>query len=573
MGKDVLMEYQDLKDTIRVRLNNAAEDFFVVGHLLRQVSENGMFVEDGYKNIWEFAKGEYGLSTSSASRFMAINARFSVDGGETMAERYVGMGVSKLQEMLGLPDEELEKVTQETTVREIREMKRKQEEPLSFFGVPKTEKDKHPYTYTPGCGDGKYSCFHCVRPCSIRQEERYCRTAPMGNPFPCSRIGNEEWKKNMSYSAHEHMCQLLHHELAPITPGDNEPDPCCLHCEITYCYSRCDVAKERDKEKEKQRRREQRQRKKEEEAGKPDMTQEEVEELYSWLCIKVDDELTAAYFSEEYGKRYHGGGKFACEPRGARTTHGSKVMTWGWLVKQFKEIQRRKAEKLKSEPTELQIMTEFYELEVYPGTRVMIQGRDKNAVTKAFKEEYGGLYVDGTLKCGVHYYCYPDKVVFKLGTEQIQIMWGKFVTRLFRLLDCAPAIEKDALFRDREKTVCQEKTEEPDVIDVEFQEVEESEPKSDIARESETGDETEPENEKKDDDGEEIEEGEDDNDGENEGNPEEYKLFDVKQLLSSNEKLLKEYKELNCPPNTIKERRILVDALTLLVEKIKEQEE
>ena len=45
------------------------------------------------------------------ARFMAINARFSIDGGEHMAEKYIGMGVSKLQEMLGLPDEELEKVT------------------------------------------------------------------------------------------------------------------------------------------------------------------------------------------------------------------------------------------------------------------------------------------------------------------------------------------------------------------------------------------------------------------------------------------------------------------------------
>ena len=123
------MEYQDLKSGIRNHLNDAAEDFFIVGYFLRQISENALFTEDGYKNIWEFAKGEYGLSTSSASHFMAINARFSIDGGEHMAEKYIGMGVSKLQEMLGLPDEELEKVTKETTVREIRALKKKQEEP------------------------------------------------------------------------------------------------------------------------------------------------------------------------------------------------------------------------------------------------------------------------------------------------------------------------------------------------------------------------------------------------------------------------------------------------------------
>ena len=143
------MDYQGMKEGIRRRLEGAAEDFFMAGYFLRQVSENALFVEDGYKNIWDFAKGEYGLSASSASRFMAINARFSVDGGRRMAERYAGMGVSKLQEMLGLPDGELEKVTQETTVREIRAMKKRLDEPKSFFGLPKTEREKHPYTYTP----------------------------------------------------------------------------------------------------------------------------------------------------------------------------------------------------------------------------------------------------------------------------------------------------------------------------------------------------------------------------------------------------------------------------------------
>ena len=115
------MRYQELKEGIESRLNSAAEDFFTIGFYLRQISENALFLEDGYKNIWEFAKGEYGLSTASASRFMAINSKFSIDGGQTMEQRYIGMGVSKLQEMLTLPEEDLEKVTKETTVKENNE--------------------------------------------------------------------------------------------------------------------------------------------------------------------------------------------------------------------------------------------------------------------------------------------------------------------------------------------------------------------------------------------------------------------------------------------------------------------
>lgn len=338
------MEYQDLKSGIRNHLNDAAEDFFMVGYFLRQISENALFTEDGYKSIWDFAKGEYGLSTSSASRFMAINARFSIDGGEHMAEKYIGMGVSKLQEMLGLPDEELEKVTQETTVREIRALKKKQEEPKSFFGLPKTVYPEGSLLSTKGCGDGKYTCFSCARPCGIRQEERYCRTAPLGNPFSCTQM-SEEKRLDIEAGLFSEKCQHLHPELAPIREGDKEPDPCCLNCEHKTCFSRCDVAKKKDEDERKKEQAELQKRQKEAEGKKPDMTEKEIESLYGWLGIKPGDKITGAWLKEQHGRSYHGGGYggdyFNCTPRGVKTDR-SKEMTWAEAAKALKEIQEKK---------------------------------------------------------------------------------------------------------------------------------------------------------------------------------------------------------------------------------------
>ena len=338
------MEYQDLKSGIRNHLNDAAEDFFMVGYFLRQISENALFTEDGYKSIWDFAKGEYGLSTSSASRFMAINARFSIDGGEHMAEKYIGMGVSKLQEMLGLPDEELEKVTQETTVREIRAMKKKQEEPKSFFGLPKTVYPEGSLLSTKGCGDGKYTCFSCARPCGIRQEERYCRDAPLGNPFPCTQMDDEK-RLDIEAGLFSEKCQHLHPELAPIREGDKEPTPCCQDCENKTCFSRCDVAKKRDEDERKKEQAELQKRQKEAEGKKPDMTEKEIESLYGWLGIKPGDKITGAWLKEQHGRSYHGGGYggdyFNCTPRGVKTDR-SKEMTWAEAAKALKEIQEKK---------------------------------------------------------------------------------------------------------------------------------------------------------------------------------------------------------------------------------------
>jgi len=301
------MEYQDLKNSIKSNLNSASENFFIVGYCLRQISENALFMEDGYKSIWDFAKGEYGLSTSSASRFMAINARFSVDGGEHMAQKYIGMGVSKLQEMLGLPDEELEKVTQETTVREIRAMKAVVKEPLSFFGLHKTVRPEDSLLTSAGCGDGKYDCFNCSRPCPIRQEERLCRTAPLGKPFSCTQM-DEEKRKDIEVGMFSDECQHLHQELAPFLKGNMEPDPCCLTCKHKTCFTRCDVAKKSDEAEKKKIQKELRGQQQEAEARKPEPSDRDIKAFYDYEHIKPTDTLTAAAFKDKLKNTYRGGG-------------------------------------------------------------------------------------------------------------------------------------------------------------------------------------------------------------------------------------------------------------------------
>lgn len=482
------MEYQELKTGIKDHLNSAAEDFFMVGYFLRQISEKALFVEDGYESIWEFAKGEYGLSTSSASRFMAINARFSIDGGEHMAEKYIGMGVSKLQEMLGLPDEELEKVTQETTVREIRAMKKKQEEPKSFFGLPKTVRPEGSLLTTPGCGDGKYDCFSCARPCGIRQEERYCRTATLGNPFPCTQM-SEEKRLDIEAGLFSKECQFLNIENAETREGDHEPTPCCQNCENKTCFSRCDVAKKKDEDERKKEQAELQKRQKEAEGKKPDMDQKEIENLYGWLGIKPEDKITGAWLKEQHGRSYHGGGYngsyFNCTPRGVKTDR-SKEMTWGEVAKALKEVQDKK--------------------------KGLAELAEKNAAAQK---------------------------------ELREALKEKELKRK----------EEKAAARKAEREAARQTTaepEDPNIIDADFREVED-EPKDDPAQEAaEARDERQEEAITQ----------------EPEPDPEEYGRLDVDLLLDKYRRDLKAYHEADCPQNMIQTQRILVDALTLLLERI-----
>ncbi|MCR2048145.1 hypothetical protein NSB25_12690 [Acetatifactor muris] len=505
------MEYQDLKSGIRNHLNDAAEDFFMVGYFLRQISENALFTEDGYKSIWDFAKGEYGLSTSSASRFMAINARFSIDGGEHMAEKYIGMGVSKLQEMLGLPDEELEKVTQETTVREIRALKKKQEEPKSFFGLPKTVYPEGSLLSTKGCGDGKYTCFSCVRPCGIRQEERYCRTAPLGNPFSCTQM-SEEKRLDIEAGLFSEKCQHLHPELAPIREGDKEPTPCCLTCEHKTCYSRCDVAKKKDEDERKKEQAELQKWQKESEGKKPDMTEKEIESLYGWLGIKPGDKITGAWLKEQHGRSYHGGGYggdyFNCTPRGVKTDQ-SKEMTWAEAAKALKEIQEKK--------------------------KGLADLAERNAASQKSLRE-------------------------ALKEKEQQRKEEKAAAR------------KAAREAARQTTA---EPEDPNIIDGDFREVESSEEQPITTQEPEPVlcDTCEHEGEcagkKTHENGcMGYEEKAQELEAEAEPNPEEYARFDVESILKKEKGYLDGGREADCPAKFIKEHKILVDALTLLLEKM-----
>ena len=505
------MEYQDLKSGIRNHLNDAAEDFFMVGYFLRQISENALFTEDGYKSIWEFAKGEYGLSTSSASRFMAINARFSIDGGEHMAEKYIGMGVSKLQEMLGLPDEELEKVTQETTVREIRAMKKKQEAPRSFYGFPKTERPEGSLLTTPGCGDGKYDCFSCCRECAIRQEPRQCRTAPLWNLFPCTRVDNEEWKKNIAYSLYKDECQLLHPELAPVREGDKEPDPCCLNCENKTCFNRCDVAKKKYEDEKKQAQEELRKQQREAEAKRPEPSDRDIKAFYDWIGIKTTDTISADDLKARY-RNAGGGGSYGLKDyqgsaRGVRLNYKREI-TWAQLAKRFKEIQE--AEKKKADFVERS------------------NGAQKN-VRDLIKQQEEKRRIEAEEKKAA-------RAAAKLQVEE-------------------PA--------------------KPEIIDGDFREVEDSEGQPITAQEPEPVlcDTCEHEGEcagkKTHENGcmgyeEKPQEPED----EAEPNPEEYARFDVESILKKEKGYLDGGREADCPAKFIKEHKILVDALTLLLEKM-----
>lgn len=120
-----LNEYISIKEDIKRRLNHLAESFVAIGYRLKQIRDTEAYRQDGYNTIYEFAEKELGLTKSPTSRFMAINDKYSVGGNSLeLREEFIGLGKSRLSEMLTMDPEDYVLVTDQTSIKDIREIKR-----------------------------------------------------------------------------------------------------------------------------------------------------------------------------------------------------------------------------------------------------------------------------------------------------------------------------------------------------------------------------------------------------------------------------------------------------------------
>ena len=119
-----LDDWLGIKKELEEELRGAAAGFVRIGYLLRKIDESQGYKQDGCDSLTEWAEQEYGLSASSVSRFMAINKKYSVDGySKQLRIEYAKYGQAKLQEMLTLPEEDLQMVSPEMKRADIREIK------------------------------------------------------------------------------------------------------------------------------------------------------------------------------------------------------------------------------------------------------------------------------------------------------------------------------------------------------------------------------------------------------------------------------------------------------------------
>lgn len=301
------LNLEDTETFIRSNLMSAARNVIAIGYYLKHIRDNELYRQAGYDTIWDYAGEQYGFSKSTTSRYMSRNDKFSKGGNSPVLDaRYQRFSKAQLQEMLSLNAQQLEQVTPDMTVAQIREIRKPKEVPyyemegqmefemdfpeimpdpepelpvepqvfemdvadmivretadqeetesvatsqqpeelaelLSAYGTPKKVYPIDSLIATEGC-EGGHDCYSCSMECDIRQKDRYCRFAPMGNPFSCTTM-------NSLLPIREEIgnrCQFINHDLAFHRAGDGEPDPCCRDCEEVCAY-RCQKARHEER--------------------------------------------------------------------------------------------------------------------------------------------------------------------------------------------------------------------------------------------------------------------------------------------------------------------------------------
>ena len=132
---DLITTYGEAKDIIRKDLESMSKKFITIGYYLKYIRDKKLYIQDGFESIWEFAQDTYGISKSTCSRWMHMNDKFSEGGNSPeLRQEFASFGKSQLQEMLYLDDKQIEQAKPEMTAKEIREIRKPQNQEENLEG-------------------------------------------------------------------------------------------------------------------------------------------------------------------------------------------------------------------------------------------------------------------------------------------------------------------------------------------------------------------------------------------------------------------------------------------------------
>lgn len=122
VGKITYNDFASNTLEIRSKMYGIVENFMFVGKQLKFIKDNKLFKLGDYKSFIDYCKTEFDINKNQAYNFIKVFERFNEN------EKYKTFTYSSLVEMLSLSDEQVNKVPLGATVKEVREIKKKEKE-------------------------------------------------------------------------------------------------------------------------------------------------------------------------------------------------------------------------------------------------------------------------------------------------------------------------------------------------------------------------------------------------------------------------------------------------------------
>ncbi len=123
-SKEMLTEISKRSKVIKTELGKVESCFSKIAFNLHWIYENNAYKPLGYKNVYDFAKVEFGIARGTCNNFISVVDRFAkrVNGEvvEQIDDCYKGFKSSQLILMLDLSDEDIKKLDCGLSVRDMK---------------------------------------------------------------------------------------------------------------------------------------------------------------------------------------------------------------------------------------------------------------------------------------------------------------------------------------------------------------------------------------------------------------------------------------------------------------------
>lgn len=122
----------DAKNIIKEKINVTCSSYVAIGYYLKYISDRGLFKQEGYSGVGEFAEAEFGIKEAKTSKLIRIVEKLCVGGNSpVLKDEWKDFSIAKLEEIIYLDESQLSKVDPVMTKAEIRNIKKVDKEELS----------------------------------------------------------------------------------------------------------------------------------------------------------------------------------------------------------------------------------------------------------------------------------------------------------------------------------------------------------------------------------------------------------------------------------------------------------